>query len=220
MALTVLRDLRPLFGPARDQDLRPTCLAFAASDAHATARGLPFDPLSAEWAYYHAVRRDGGKPDSGATLGGMLDGIRLDGQPVEAAWPYTNGPNPDPATWVPPLGVTALFRRDSATQSACSVLDVVAPLGASSPVLLVMTISDAFYLPGADGIVAAAEPPDPKRVHAVLAVGHGRLGGSAEAVLVRNSWGLEWGEDGHAWLHEAYLAPRLLCSAVMTKELT
>lgn len=219
MALTVLRDLRPLFGPARDQDPRPTCLAFAASDAHAAARGLPFDPLSAEWAYYHAVRRDGGKPDDGATLGGMLDGIRLDGQPVEAAWPYTNGPNPDPATWAPPPGVTALFRRDSATQSACSVGDVVAPLGASSPVLLVMTISDGFYLPGPDGIVAAAEPPDPERVHAVLAVGHGTLGGSAEAVLVRNSWGPEWGEDGHAWLHEAYLAPRLLRSAVITKEL-
>ncbi len=219
MTLTVLRDLRSLFGPARDQDPRPTCLAFAASDAHAAARGLPFDPLSAEWAYYHAVRRDGGKPDGGATLGGMLDGIRLDGQPVEAAWPYTNGPNPDPATWAPPPGVTALFRRDSTTQSACSVGDVVAPLGAGSPVLLVMTISDGFYLPGSDGIVAAVEPSDPERVHAVLAVGHGKLGGSAEAVLVRNSWGPEWGEDGHAWLHEAYLAPRLLRSAVMTKEL-
>lgn len=219
MVLTVLRDLRCLFGPARDQNPRPTCLAFAASDAHAAARGLPFNPLSAEWAYYHAVRRDGGKPDGGATLGGMLDGIRLDGQPVEAAWPYTNGPNPDPAAWAPPPGVTALFRRESATQSACSVEDVVAPLGAGSPVLLVMTISDGFYLPGPDGIVAAAEPPDPERVHAVLAVGHGTLGGSAEAVLIRNSWGPEWGENGHAWLHEAYLAPRLLRSAVMTKEL-
>lgn len=219
MALTVLSDLRPLFGPARDQNPRPTCLAFAASDAHAVARGLPFDPLSAEWAYYHAVRRDGGTPDGGATLSGMLDGVRLDGQPIEAAWPYINGPDPDPATWAPPLGVTELFRRDSAVQAACSVGEVVAPLGAGSPVLLVMTISDAFYLPSSDGIVAAAEPPDPERVHAVLAVGHGRLDGSAEAILVRNSWGPDWGEDGHAWLHEAYLALRLLRSAVMTKEL-
>ena len=83
-----------------------------------------------------------------------------------------------------------------------------------------MTISDGFYLPGPDGIVAAAEPPDPERDHAVLALGHGTLSGSAEAVLVRNFWGPEWGEDGHAWLPEAYLAPSLLRSAVMTKELT
>ncbi len=219
MAVTVLRDLRSLFAPARDQNPRPTCLAFAASDAHSVARGLPFDPLSAEWAYYHAVRRDGGTPNGGATLNGMLDGIRLDGQPIEAAWPYTNGPDPDPAKWAPPPGATELFRRDSAVQTACSVGDVVAPLAAGSPVLLVMTISDAFYLPGPDGIVAAVEPPDPERVHAVLAVGHGRLDGNIEAVLVRNSWGPEWGEDGHAWLHGTYLAPRLLRSAVMMKEL-
>lgn len=217
MALTVLRDLRPRFGPPRDQNPRPTCLAFAASDAHAVARGLPFNPLSAEWAYYHAVHRDGGTPDGGATLGGMLDGIRLDGQPIEAAWPYTNGPDPEPATWAPPPGVTELFRRDSTEQAACSVGDLVAPLGAGAPVLLVMTISDAFYMPDPDGVVETAEPPDPERIHAVLAVGHGRLG-SADAVLVRNSWGPEWGADGHAWLHEGYLAPRLLRSAVMTRE--
>lgn len=219
MALTVLRDLRPLFGPARDQDPRPTCLAFAASDAHAAARGLPFDPLSAEWAYYHAVRRDGGKPDGGATLSGMLNGIRLDGQPVEAAWPYVNGLDPDLATWAPPPGVTELFRRDSTVQAACLVDAAAMLLEAGSPVLLVMTISDSFYLPDPDGIIAATEPLDPERVHAVLAVGHGQLESNAQAILVRNSWGPEWGNNGHAWLHEAYLAPRLLRSAVMTKEL-
>ncbi|MBV9747328.1 MAG: C1 family peptidase [Acetobacteraceae bacterium] len=214
----MLRDLRPLFGPARDQNPRPTCLAFAASDGHAAARGLPFEPLSAEWAYYHAVRRDGGRPDSGATLGGMLNGIRFDGQPIEAAWPYTNGPDPDPATWAPPPGVIELFRRNSTVQAACAVGNVVATLGIGLPVLLVMTISDAFYLPDPDGVVAAAEPPDPERVHAVLAVGHGRFDGGAEAVLVRNSWGPAWGAEGCAWLHADYLAPRLLRSAVMTGE--
>ena len=30
-----LVDLRGNFGPARDQNPRPTCMAFAASDAHA-----------------------------------------------------------------------------------------------------------------------------------------------------------------------------------------
>lgn len=218
MAVTVLRDLRPLFGPARDQGVRPTCLAFAASDTHAAARGLPINPLSAEWAYYHAVHRDGGRPGDGATLGGMLDGIRVDGQPVEAAWPYVDGPDPDPASWGPPPSVTKLFRRDGTVRDPCGVSDVVEALGAGTPTLLVMTISDAFYSPGRDGIVAGAEPPDPGRVHAVLAVGHGSLADDAGAVLVRNSWGPEWGEAGHAWLHEDYLAPRLLRSAMMAGE--
>lgn len=215
MAVTMLRDLRPLFGPVRDQGRRPTCLAFAASDAHGAARGFPIDPLSAEWAYYHAVHRDGGRPGDGASLGGMLDGIRVDGQPVEAAWPYVDGPDPDPASWAPPPGVTELFRRDSAALVSCSVNDVVATVGAGTPTLLVMTISDAFYSPGLDGIVARSELPDPSRVHAVLAVGHGSLDDDAGAVLVRNSWGLDWGEAGHAWLHENYLGPRLLRRAVI-----
>ena len=42
--ITVSVDLRALFGPARDQGPRPTCLAFAASDAHA-ALAMGWAPL-------------------------------------------------------------------------------------------------------------------------------------------------------------------------------
>lgn len=118
----------------------------------------------------------------------------------------------------PSAGVIELFRREGTVRDPCGVNDVVAALGAGTPTLLVMTISDAFYSPGRDGIVAGAEPPDPSRVHAVLAVGHGSLAYDAGAFLVRNSWGPNWGEAGHAWLHEDYLAPRLLRSAIMAGE--
>ena len=59
--IKILVDLRNNLGPARDQDPRPTCMAFAASDAHAAARD-GWEPLSTEWAYYHALKRDGGLP--------------------------------------------------------------------------------------------------------------------------------------------------------------
>jgi hypothetical protein len=39
LSLVVSRDLRPFFGAVRDQGSRPTCIAFALSDAHAAARG-------------------------------------------------------------------------------------------------------------------------------------------------------------------------------------
>ena len=96
-----LVDLRGSFGPARDQDPRPTCLAFAASDAHAAAR-TGWEPLSAEWAYYHALKRDGGLPDDGVTLDAMLATIKSDGQPVEAEWPYIKAPITDLKSWKPP----------------------------------------------------------------------------------------------------------------------
>ncbi len=78
MRMVVDKDLRQSFGPPRDQDPRPTCMAFAASDAHAGVRP-GWQPLSVEWVYYHAIKRDGGIPHDGATMEGMLAALRLDG---------------------------------------------------------------------------------------------------------------------------------------------
>jgi hypothetical protein len=215
--IRVLRDLRTGFGIVRDQGARPTCLAFAASDAHAAARGSPWSLLSAEWAYYHALRRDGGGPASGATLGGMLDALRLDGQPEEVRWPYDGEADPDPASWAPPAGPHELFRRNSRGGGA-AVRDVINLIETDTPALLVLTLSDAFFAPGVEGVVDADEPPDPTRVHALVAVGHGILADTNVVVLVRNSWGSGWGVGGHAWLAEAYLAPRLRSCVAMAEE--
>src|SRR5215472_1348802 len=111
MSVDILRDLRTEFGLVRDQDSRPTCMAFAASDAHAGLRA-GWEPLSVEWAYYHAVRRDGAKPDDGATLTSMLKVLEVDGQPHEIGWPYIAKPILELTAWKPPPGVSPLFRRD------------------------------------------------------------------------------------------------------------
>jgi hypothetical protein len=54
--ITAAVDLRSLFGTARNQGSRPTCLAFAASDTHAALRS-GWVPLSCEYAFYQAQRR-------------------------------------------------------------------------------------------------------------------------------------------------------------------
>jgi hypothetical protein len=38
------------------------------------------------------------------------------------------------------------------------------------------------------------------------------------AILIRNSWGPGWGLEGHAWLTERFLAPRLFATANLTEE--
>ena len=204
--ITSLVDLRGNFGPARDQNPRPTCLAFAASDAHAAVRP-GWEPLSAEWAYYCALKRDGGHPDDGAKLGGMLEAIKLDGQPAEAEWPYIQAPITDINSWKPPGSVSELFYRDYGT-CAVTVQDVIGQLDAGCPVLITMTLSKAFYRPSSEGVVDWVEPIDPKRRHAVVAVGHGERR-SSRFVLIRNSWGAAWGLQGYAWVSADYLTPRL-----------
>jgi C1A family cysteine protease len=117
----------------------------------------------------------------------------------------------------PPPGVSPLFRRDG-NRIAATFDEVIEQLDAGVPVLMTMELSDAFYRPDEDGIVDATEKPDPKRKHAVVAVGHG-VRAAERMILTRNSWGHDWGIAGYAWLTESYLTPRLLRAAILTKEL-
>jgi hypothetical protein len=216
MAIKVLSDLRGRFGPARDQGARPTCLAFAVSDAHAALRD-PWHALSCEFAFYHAQRRAGRSPSSGAVLPAMLMALKNDGQPVEGDWPYLDALPADIDTYGPPKKVT-VFRRDGEPRPD-GLDEIVAQLDAGRPSLVLMMISDSFYLPDAEGVVRApsGETPDPTRRHAVVAIGHGQMDG-IRAVLVRNSWGADWGVEGHAWLPESFIAPRLTRVALLTEE--
>jgi hypothetical protein len=215
MPVQIFRDLRSQFGDARDQDQRPTCLAFAASDAHAALRS-PWAPLSVEFAFYHAQRRAGRTAHVGATLPAMLDTLQEDGQPIEAGWPYLATV---PSDWKPAAVVGPLYRRHGESRGN-SVVEIIERLDEGRPVLVLMTLSAAFYFArSSNGIVdqQAGEQSNPNRRHAVVAVGHGLLAGQ-KVVLVRNSWGDGWGEQGHAWLTEAYLVPRVIRIGILTED--
>lgn len=206
MEVSATVDLRDRFGEIRNQRKRPTCMAFAASDAHSFAREST-EALSVEYAFYHAVRLKA-KPDrtQGVGIRLMARAISTDGQPLESGWPYlTNLSATD--DWEPPKISGTLFRRDMTLSVPRALSKIYASLDAGHPVVLVMDISESFYRVSADAALQASASEPRTGTHAVIAVGYGESEGT-RCLLIRNSWGGKWGDGGYAWIHEDYLAPR------------
>lgn len=211
-------DLSSTLGAARDQGLRPTCLAFAATGAHEILHGRS-DPLCPEWLYYHAVHRAGDLPDAGSRLNPTALSLRDDGQPDECEWPYCGAI--DERNWRPPALPARLDHADGDV-SALDFPRVVSDLKDGFPTVLAMRIDrtfDRWDVVDDCAVLQHAPPPySDATTHAVLAVGYGRLDASTY-LKIRNSWDVDWGVDGHAWIAETYATERVY-GTLRLKEIT
>ena len=138
----------------------------------------------------------------------MMDAIREDGQPLEKDWPYLPAIPPVLSSWVPPDDCTHVFRHSLLSRST-NLPSIFAALNAGQPALLAVRISEQFHRPPAGNIVRPVPGDRDTGNHAIVAVGHGTAG-SETVVLIRNSWGEDWGDSGYAWVAEDYLSSRLL----------
>lgn len=214
--VTLSKDLRGKFGVARDQGARPTCLAFATSDLHAASRALPFVPLSPEFLYFHAIQRTTPPdPGDGVTLSAIESALKTDGQPIESDWPYLT-PLPSPlSAWKPPTGLSVF--RQTLSNKPNAVEDVINAVEADHPVVLCLRITQAFYNPDADGVVSHIKNDPDTGYHAVVAIALGAIR-SARLILVRNSWGEDWGLCGNGWLHSKYVSERLHSASIIQQK--
>lgn len=208
--MTISLDVRPLLGPVRDQGPRPTCLAHASTTAHEHARRSTV-ALSPEYLHYFASGND--SAPEGIDFPNVSRALLDPGQPTEIDCPYQF--NEQPVSWTPPTDVT-LYRRYSAAPQRCP--DEIAALLESghAPVLGIST-TDAFYAPSAPWILSPAGPV--RGLHAVVAVGVGTTH-TTRRFLIRNSWGTEWADAGHAWLDDDFIIQHLRDILVLTDEVT
>jgi C1A family cysteine protease len=214
VSVTAHKDLRPRMGACRDQGQRPTCLAFAVSDAHAAARQNPqLEPLSPEYLFYHGTQRSPHKdPKRGLTFNLAVTALEAEGQPHETAWPYIRTLPTDLKTWTPPSTVTvyrALVDRKGISGSALREI-----IDQDKVPFAVVRITRSFFKPSSEGLIENKAPDQDSGLHGITVVGHGEFQKS-RVFLLRNSWGTRWGLNGYAWAFEDYILPRITILALV-----
>jgi C1A family cysteine protease len=216
-------DLRAACSPIEDQGSLGSCTANAGVGLleyfERRAHGKYLDG-SRSFLYKATRNLLGWKGDHGAYLRTTMKAMALFGVPPEAIRPY------DAATFddEPPAFCYAFaqnfkairyYRLDPAGTPGTDVLTAVKRnLAAGLPSMFGFTVYSS--MPGigqGSGDIPYPRPGDAvKGGHAVVAVGYDdahTIGDEEGALLIRNSWGVGWGEKGYGWLPYRYLVEQV-----------
>lgn len=168
--------------------------------------------------FLYKVTREllGFKGDDGAYLRDAMKAMVLFGVPPEKYWPYhVTKFNDEPSSFCYAFAQSyqaiKYYRLDPAGTSPTAALAAIKKnLAAALPAMFGFSVYSSIP-PLGDG---KGEIPFPERGdsleggHAILAVGYDdnkKVGKNKGALLIRNSWGVDWGDKGYGWLPYAYV---------------
>lgn len=224
-------DLRPWCSPIEDQGQLGSCTAHAAVgmveyyERRATGKHLDGSRLFVYKATRNLLQVTG---DTGAWLRNAMAALVTCGVPAERYWPYTDA---DPAfDREPPQFVYAVadnyetlkyFAHDplAAHVASKTVLTSVKKfLAGGVPSMFGFWGYRSFEHSNGPGLIPLPTDPelagDPEWGHAVLAVGYDdnrKITNTVDnrstkgALLIRNSWGTAWGDQGYGWIPYEYV---------------
>ncbi|MCR4436285.1 MAG: C1 family peptidase [Clostridiales bacterium] len=217
-------DLRKWCSPVENQGDIGSCTAHAVAGVVEYFENKSFGKhLDASRLFLYKVTRNllHFKGDTGAFLKSALGALVLFGMPPEEYWPYETerfDDEPDAFCYAFAQNYQCIsyFRHDPSNVSPEEVLKSVKKyLAAGIPSVFGFTVYQSVRHADADGCI-----PFPSRGekilggHAVAAVGYDdgkEISNPADgktvhgALLIRNSWGVEWGEQGYGWLPYEYV---------------
>jgi len=219
-------DLRKWCAPIEDQRQLGACTAHAGVGVLEYYERKSFGKhIDASRLFLYKVTRNlmHQKGDTGAYLRLTMGSMVLFGVPPEEYWPYTD--EETKFDLEPPAFCYAFaqnyktikyYRHDPPGTSAQDVLDrVKTHLAAGHPAMFGFTVYNSISQADKTGLIPF--PSAKEKIeggHAVMAAGFddkkkitnafGRLE-TKGALLIRNSWGPGWGEEGYGWLPYDYL---------------
>lgn len=212
-------DLREWCSPIEDQGNLGSCTANAGAGLleYYERRALGQYLDGSRLFLYKATRNLlGWTGDTGAYLRTTMQAMALFGVPPEQYWAYnvSTFDNEPPAfcyAFAQNYQALRYYRLDpngsSPTQTLTSVKKYLA---AKLPSMFGFTVYSSIPRIGA----ANGDIPFPQQGdsvlggHAIVAVGYNdskKIGKDKGALLIRNSWGTDWGEAGYGWLPYSYV---------------
>ena len=219
-------DLREWCSPVEDQGRLGSCTAQAGAGIIEYYEQKSFGRhIDASRLFLYKVTRNLMKMrgDTGAYLRSTIGAMVLFGVPPEEYWPYTDGPEDfdkePPAfcySFAQNYKTIKYYRHDPPSAAPEDILyRVKTYLAAGHPAMFGFTVYSSIEQASGSGRIPFPSPLDKiEGGHAVVAVGYDDKmkirnrydGEEAEgALLIRNSWGQDWGERGYGWLPYDYL---------------
>lgn len=217
-------DLREWCSPIEDQGSLGSCTAHAAVglveyfERRASGEHIDASRLFLYKATRNMLHWTG---DTGAYIRTTMGALVLFGVPPEEYWPYriADFDGEPPAfcySFAQNYQAISYYRLDTRLTPRDQLLTRVKTfLAAGLPSMFGFTVYSSYTQARTTGEIPFPTPGE--RVvggHAVAAVGYddnmvieNRLGGTPTkgALLIRNSWGTGWGEEGYGWLPYEYL---------------
>jgi C1A family cysteine protease len=212
-------DLRDWCSPIEDQGALGSCTANAAAGLVEYFQRRAFGHyLDGSRLFIYKVTRNllGWTGDSGAYLRDTMKALVLAGVPPEHYWPYDvqafdEEPSAFCYSFAQNYKAIVYYRLDPPGEPTTQVLqNIKQNLAAGLPSMFGFTVYSSFprVSQGAGDIPFPGPTETVLGGHAIDAVGYDdakRIGSEKGALLIRNSWGTEWGEGGYGWLPYTYV---------------
>jgi C1A family cysteine protease len=199
-------DLRPLCPPVYNQGNLESCTAnaiAAAIEYNQMQTGKQSFVPSRLFIYYNERVLEGStKQDGGAMIRNGIKTVARLGAPPENVWPYDESavftqPHPD-AYAAAKLDLVTVYSRVRQTLPL-----IQASLAEGFPIVFRYTCFPSMDHTWQDGVIPMPGPAEPEDGgHCMLIVGYNNAN---RKFLVRNSWGMGWGQQGYGTMPYDYI---------------